>query len=117
RLLPPEPRRGSAPLHQRPPVSLQFARLPRGAACGNAVGVGGQGALLQSRERRGFWRTSDKKHPGAPPPDNRLTHQTRAVAHGLRTLRPDVAEHVPLLWPPNAHQKFSLETNSQLLAR
>src|SRR5439155_8243031 len=54
RRLPPRLRRDSAALHQRPPVSLRFARLPRGAACGNAVAIGGRDVSRKLPEHQGF---------------------------------------------------------------
>src|SRR5262249_55931425 len=93
----PEPRRGSAALHQPPPVSRRFARLLREAGCDNVVAVGEPNASPQSRVRRESWRASDMKHPDAPLQGNRSRHQTRDADHGLRIPLPGVARHVPPL--------------------
>src|SRR6476646_11702716 len=106
RRLQPKLRRGSAPLHQCLLVSRRFARLRREAARDNVVAVGTQAVLPTFRTHRAFWRASGKKHPRAPPPDNRSTRQTHGAFHALRTLPRAVATRVRLSLPPNAHRKF-----------
>ena len=97
---PPEPRRDSVALRQRPPVSLQFAQPLRGAVRDNAVAADARGASQQSRVRRGSSRGSYKKHPGDLLPDMRLTQQKHDGAHGLRTLLPDVPVILEKIAPP-----------------
>ena len=66
------------------------------------------------RESRASSKIFDTKHPGAPPPGNRSTHQTRGAGRELRILPPAAEVHVRPRWPPSAHRKFFPQARSQL---
>src|SRR2546426_9119217 len=82
--LPLEPRKGTATLHQHPPLALRFAPLLGEAAHGNAVAIDERDASRTFRERLTSWKVFGKRHPGAPPPDNRSTHQRYGAGRALR---------------------------------
>src|SRR5215216_3352255 len=76
---PPEPRTDSAALHPHPPASPRFARLLRAKDRDSGLAIRGPGISPTRRESRASSKIFDTKHPGAPPPGNRSTHQTRGA--------------------------------------
>src|SRR5437764_5850749 len=94
--LPSEPRTDSAVLHRRPPVSLRFVLLLRATDLDNEVATRGRVDSPRLRERSRFSKISDKKRPGAPPPDNRSIHQTHDVVRDSRILLPVASVRVRL---------------------
>src|SRR5947207_1117073 len=94
--LPPAPHRDTAARHRHLPVSRRFAPLRREATHDSVGAVDERGASLKLQVRLTIWRAFDTKHPGAPPRDNRSTHQTRDADRALRTLLLAVAARVRL---------------------